>query len=389
MDYPDSLSFHALQAEHPDYKIYRPIWDTIDDLSNGGNQIERNKTRYVKIRPGEDFLLFQKRLDRFTYTNILGSGLNEQVSKLNLGSLLINNQDEDPEFWSGFLNNIDRASGYWDFTLELFRTLLQFKWAYIRVNKPVIDQEIETELDAQRLDEFPYVELIKPHTVINWSDIDKDNNFEWVKLRYVTSETSPTSDRNKLICTWVFIDPDNIAYYDLEVKVVDGTIVPFYDNPSIDREYLVPRRGQSIFHNYNSIPIKRVELPDYLWLANQAYLPCLEHLNTSNSLYDTRMTIGYVQRTYEPHEIKTPDSDLDNSYVTAKTTSDRNDPIKSGNQYILKVSEFKFNEAVGSSVTVQRQELKEIEAEVKNNLRFIWIYCPKRVYATVRSVQIF
>lgn len=379
MAYPAKLTLIALESTHSEYKQLSDVWTKIDDLTNGGYQLEKNKKKYVQYRPGEKDKVYQHRLSRFTYVNIIGQALNDQTSKLSLGTIDTkwpNKSTLVDQFWTEFLSNIDnKNSNQFEFLSELFRTLLRFKYCYLHVDLTTPSSPIETQADLESTDSKTYVNLLMPQIVLNWES-DQFDNLKWVKFRIIEHKTDKFTGENYTVATWVFIDELEIAKYQSIVEIKDGKIT--IPGDKVDRNQdgdilvsILP--DYPIQHDFEQIPVIRAQIPDYLWVLNQAYLLAIEHLNLHNAKYDTAMTSGYVQRTVKPNQVaKVADQEnLDLTYVNYRQNQQQanNDAaLASDNSHILKVDEFKFNEASGQPVVMLMSVLEALEIRIKQTI---------------------
>ena len=355
-DFPDSLPIKTLQACHPDYTARMAALQCIDDLCVGGHQIEAKKRQYLKKRPGEDPKLYEIRLDRFTYTNVLGQAISQQVSKLKSGSLSVNAVDYDEAFWQQFREDTNRDGRDEDTLLsEVLRCGLKFQQVYLQVDKPAIAVQPQNKAQEEALGIRPYVLLYDARHAINYGP-------EWVKFRQFNVVSDPLAVPVHQ-ATWKFVTDEAIAVYQAFVRFnAEGKIVAILDDQgnekeSVDPEKTLIKRSRLVLHGLGRMPVVRCDIPDDLWATNQCYLKALEHLNLENSRYDTSMMSGYVQRTYEP--FRQPDNDLGETFVDAE------DEIDTGNAFIVKGS-FGFSEATGSAVKTVSEHLQELRSDIRD-----------------------
>jgi hypothetical protein len=374
LDYPSSLPLKVLERTHPMYQVTAPALTTIDDLVAGGYQIEARKNKYLKARPGEDPKLYEIRLERFTYTNILGDAIAKQVAKLGTGS--INLSGVENPFWEEFREkNSPKGRDEKDLITESFRIAMQFGRCYWHVDKPIYDGELVNRLQEELAGIRPYVCVYSPLEVILWHE--EEDGLKWLKTRQVETKPNPFGETLSQVC-WTFIDDTYVAKYEAYVKLnkkggieeilnKDGEVIGSGEDAKVQIE------RSPTPHGLGKIPVICLDLPHDLWLTNQAYLKALEHLNLENSRYDTAMMAGYVQRTYRPYT--TPDSDLDSTFVDAE------DEVKSSNAHILRVDSFSFNEATGSSIASVSTVMEECRRTINEMVGLA------RASATQEAVQ--
>jgi hypothetical protein len=354
MEYPALLSLQSLESQHTEYKAKAKLYDRLDDLVNGGYQIECKKTEYLQARPGEDPALYAVRVKRFTYTNHLGSAIGQQTSKLASGTVSIEGAS-DP-FWARFRAGTDRKKtrSEFEFLSELFRSIQVFGSVFSLIDKPKSPVQIKTKKQEESLGLDPYVCIYSPVFITNWGE--KDDNLEWVKIRTISQESCRFGEPRTTI-EWKFIDAEQIATYRAYVRVdgsgqISGVIDSKGQNVEGDKVYIV---DEPIFHGFGRLPIVRSILPLDMWAANNAYLLAMQHLDLENSRYDAGV-MSYIQRTFKP-EVR-PDSDFDQTYA------DDESPIKTGNAYILRGDRFDFNESSGSVVGTLGLYLEEIRHNI-------------------------
>lgn len=354
MDYPATLSLERLEAQHPEYARLAPVYQKIADLVEGGATIAARKTEYVPRRPGEEPELYQIRIKRFTYTNILGQAIAAQVAKLSSGAVSIDNAKD--AFWEDFRagNDLRRKRTEQQLLESIFRGLLMFGDVWLQVEKPQATEQPLNKLQEEQMGLVPYICQHCPRNVTDWGEAD--GQVTWVKLRQIVEAADPTKERQS-IATWTFIDDQKIVRYSAEVKTQGGRISEVKsggDWKSSEKTEILMQ--DSIAHGFGAIPIQRVKVPGDLWAGNSAYLIAMQALDLENSRYDAGI-MTYVQRTWQP--VQSPDSDLDDTYV------DDTAPLKSGNQYLLKVGGFQFNEAGGAAIRSIGEFVEELHDRIR------------------------
>lgn len=359
MDFPDSLSLKALETQHPDYVAIAPTLKKIDDLTAGGHQLEAKKTLYLKPRPGEEADLYKLRLEKFTYTNILGLAIAQQASKLSGGDITISGLEPHQDFWSWFREHTNRKGrSERDLISDSFRKGLKFKVCYWHVEQPYSEIQPVTRQHEEMLGIKPYVCCYSPLEVINWDD--DDSGLQWIKVRQLAVKPRPFG-KALTVATWTFITDTHTAKYQALVKLNKmGAIAEIVDEkgePLGSGEDAAIPLTRLVAHGVGKLPVLKLEIPDDLWVTNQAYLKAMEYLRLENSRSDTAEMVGYVQRTWEPHV--TPDTDLDHTFVDAP------EDLKTGNQYVIK-GRFAFNEASGASLASVGSVLQEIRDTIQD-----------------------
>lgn len=359
MDFPAVLSLKVLEQMHPAYSAIAPTLVRIDDLAAGGWQLERKKALYLPPRPGEEKELYKLRLEKFTYTNTLGGAIAQQANKMSSGTLTISGIEPHQDFWNEWREATNRKGrSEKDLLADAFRAALKFQRCFLHVEKPYSEYEPQTRQQEELLGLRPYVCLYTPMEVVDWEE--RETGLEWLKVRQLRIRSRPFG-RPLNVATWTYITPEYTAKYEAFVKLgKKGAIAEIVNEQgdSVDSgEDAKVSLQRLVAHGVGQLPVVKLELPEDLWVTNQAYLKALEHLRLENSRSDTAEMVGYVQRTFRPHV--TPDTDLDHTFV------DADDDLKSGNQYIIK-GDFGFSEATGSSVVTVSALLQEIRDTIQD-----------------------
>jgi hypothetical protein len=87
---PTSEPIEKLNREHPIHKLYRDAWDELDLLNAGGVRLKNIAQRFLMKRPRELFDIYNERIKRITYQNIMG-----QIVGWYVGSLFRRNPNID------------------------------------------------------------------------------------------------------------------------------------------------------------------------------------------------------------------------------------------------------------------------------------------------------
>lgn len=361
MNYPQTLKLEYLESQHEHYKDWLPTWLKIHHLVEGGHLLEKNKEAYLPKRAGEEQAIYQTRISKFTYQNLLGSAIQQQSAKLTAGSYSISNVDD--EFWSNFRENIDsKGRSERDLIGRLFRTALQFGSCYIQVDKPKAAVKPINKLQERQLGLRPYLVLYTPMDVIDWEEAG--DSLSMVKIRQVSTYRANIFTKPLPKATWTIITPEYILKYSALVKLskdgriletldADGKGTPVSEDTTIAIE-------TAVAHGMGIMPIRKFELPSDLYVGNHAYLKAFEHLNLDNIKYDSASLATYIQRVYKPYRV--PDEDTSQSF----TQESPEEKMLSGNPYILKAESFSFEEMQGTALTVLGNILEKLENQVRD-----------------------
>jgi hypothetical protein len=355
MDFPPKLRLREeLLVCHPEYSEMVNLYEKIDDLVEGGWRIDQKRRKYLPQRPGEDPKIYDTRLKRFTYTNVLGEAINKQIASLATGSIDLD--DAEDALWEDFRGATDKLGkrSEMDLLQEIFRLVLKHGGGYLHIEKEQASAEYQNRLQETIAADRTYVCLYSKAEVINWGH-DAAGHLEWLKILQLHTQPDPFA-KAKTIATWTFITPEQIAKYSAPVRLKDGQIVEL-DQPegvSSAKEEFVPLVGL-VDHGFGRLPIVHVDAPIDLWTAYATYLTAQQALDLENSRYDVG-AMSYIQRTWRP--VQRPDADLDETFTDEEA-------IQSSNAHILKVDTFAFNESGG--VTIEK--LGDYVAELHDAIR--------------------
>ncbi|MFN6460559.1 MAG: hypothetical protein RMZ41_001760 [Nostoc sp. DedVER02] len=352
--YPNQLPLETLESKNAEYEQMLPALNEIDLLVSGGFRLKNAIRHFLQQRVGEENEVYETRLKKFTYLNILSSSINEQVSKLANAPMTIEGLDVNPKFWSAFRENTD-LSGRSEKNLItlIFRELLKFKKVYLHVDKPKSEVAPINKLQEEALGLRPYIVTYSPLQVTNWSE--SKGKLNWLKIRQVSEDDSNPIAAPRKVCTWTIIDSNYIAKYSAIVEL-DGQGNITKVNAEMTNADTTISLVSLIPHGFNQVPVLKIELPDQLWVADQAASKAVEHLRTDCSKYDL-LTMSYFQRTFK-RSLK-PDGDLENSY-------EDDVPPPTGLQHVIEVDQFQWAEPKGDIIKHMAESLKAIEAQVRD-----------------------
>ncbi|MEH1957675.1 hypothetical protein [Nostoc sp.] len=352
--YPNQLTLETLESQHCEYVQLLPALQEIDLLVSGGFKLKNSIRQFLSQRPGEESEIYETRIKKYTYLNILSSSINQQVAKLANATLTIDGLETAPDFWAEFRENTNLSGrSEKELITLLFREVLKFKKIFVHADKPQVDVVPQNKLQEESLGIRPYVITYSPLQVTNWSE--SKGKLSWIKVRQITEDTSNPLAPAQKIATWTFIDGSFVAKYSAIVELdCKGNI------SKISNENANPKSTVALVslieHGFGEIPVLKLELPDELWICDQAASKALEHLRTDCAKYDL-LTLAYFQRTFK--RIQTPDSDLEHTYTN-------DEPIPTGLQHVIELEKFEWAEPRGYIVQHMSDSLKAIEDQVRD-----------------------
>lgn len=374
MTYPTQLTLKILQAEHPEYAAVKAHLEKIRLLAEGGWRLRERLPEFLKQRPGEEDEIYEARLEKFSYSNVLGGAISQLSSKITSGTVHLSNAEPE-SFWEEFREDTN-GQGRTELQLieKLFSEGLKYRTVFAHVDKPTSPQQPRNRAEEEALGLRSKVVLYPAIQVPLYKE--RNGQLEWLKVYQISDHITPFSNPLKL-ARWKFIDSTYIATYESFVKLdsqgqilelldEQGEPLPLDEEPKVSLVSLVQ-------HGFGSIPVTRLELPDDKWSTNQAYGIAEQCLRLECHRYDL-LTAAYLQRTYKP--IQSPDHDLDNSY----TSSD--DPLPTGLQYVLELDRFEWAEPEGKIIPSINSSLEQAEKQIRTLLGTGGAYVQEAVEAS-------
>nr|WP_322686617.1 hypothetical protein [Nostoc sp. DedQUE07]MDZ8133238.1 hypothetical protein [Nostoc sp. DedQUE07] len=324
-------------------------------MISGGYKLKNAIRHFLPQRPGEESEIYETRYKKYTYLNILSTNVNEQVSKLANAPLTIDGLDANPKFWANFREDTDLAGRSEKNLITLiFRELLKFKKIYVHVDKNKSDVIPTNKLQEETLGLRPYVVTYSPLQVINWSE--SKGKLNWLKIRQISEDNSNPIAASRKVCTWTIIDDTYIAKYSAIVELDAHGNITKANSEMTNADTTISLLALPLEHGFGQVPVFKIELPDQLWVADQAASKALEHLRIDCSKYDL-LTLAYFQRTFK--RVQTPDSDLEHSYTN-------DEPIPTGLAHVVELEKFEWAEPKGDIIKHMAEALQAIELQVRD-----------------------
>lgn len=281
----DDIAVNLLDQKHLDYEFNYEAWLDLSLLYTGGAAIKNRCERLLKKRPREDEEVYAARMDRFTYQNILGTGLGWYGAAMfdNSPEIFFNGKAGE-NYWDKFLQNCDGlGTTYVDFFKKVFQVLLTYGAAWVLTDIPAIteDKPSPITLADQKMGGYLDVHevLYTPLNVINWQ-VD-----ELGKLIYAVVKTEYQEQqflkKPEIVSTWYYYDRTSYRVYE-DRRTPQEEIKIATDDSGRIAKFL--RSGKHALADVQRVPIRRMLLSEGLWLANRAYLLLIDHLNQDNTL---------------------------------------------------------------------------------------------------------
>jgi len=356
MQYPDRVKLKDLEISREEYRDYLEVWSTIQDLRLGASHLVKKASVYLPRKPGEEYPVYQNRLDKFVYTPVLNTAIREYVAKLSSAPIAKTGIDPASTFWASFLNNIDgNGANEKEFLTGVFANLLYFRDVYIVLDRPILGQ-LRSRLEDERTKAYPLLKTFGPLNVPNWGD-------GWYQTRQFYSLSVPLQPSRKM-ARWTFYDDQVIAVYEAEVLLKpNGAIEKVFT--SEHPKGVVPSKAiiplvRAVPHGLGKSPVAKLSLPDELWVGNAAYQKALQHIWIENAWTEAGAIAGQVQRVFTPRK-PVPSDDPTRLYE---------DPDYSdtdfGNPYVLVGDGFTFAESSGSAISNLTSQLDLIGQHIRD-----------------------
>lgn len=381
MNYPNKLSLELLLAENSEYSVVKPHLEKINLLVEGGYRLRDSLPIFVEKRPGEESDVYENRLKKYTYSNVLGSAIAQLATKFSNGSVYLD-KESPKTFWDSFRENNDgKGRTENQLVASLFSNVLPYQTVFAHIDKPRSFIEPTSAAQEEALGLLPKVILYGALQVPAWSEIE--GKLQWIKVFQLSEVSDDPTAKSIIKATWTFIDNQLITRYSAFVNIKDGKIANILDRQGeiIDgysKEIEIFKEDE-IAHGFNRIPVVKVSIPDAMWSGNQAYPKAEECLRLECHKHDY-LSSSYPQRTYK--RVQQPDSDLDKTFADTD-----NQPIPTGLQYVLEVDSFSWNEPTGAILTQVQSSLEQATKDIRNILAVGGAYIQEAVEASGTSKQ--
>lgn len=275
---PAELPVKALDRQHEEYAATARAWEDIDYLYRGGHQIKAVAGRFLHKRPKEVASVYQSRLERFTYQNILGSVCGWYQSALfecapevlvKSGEKIV---EDKGDYYSLVLADCTRnGKSFVDLWRDVFLDLMLFRRSYVLVDLPAQAGDfghLESQKASGALD--AYLVKFSQRDVINW---ERDDNgvLEWILIA-ASFVRHRIGGEPVVIDRWYAYDRKGYAVYE---AVREGG-----NKAENAREV---GRGPHALATVGRVPVRVIEAPEALWLGDRAYLQACDHLNHDNA----------------------------------------------------------------------------------------------------------
>lgn len=281
----DEQPVNLLDLKHPEYEARYEAWLDLSLLYEGGAALKARCERLLKKRPREDEEVYAARMDRFTYQNILGTGLGWYgAAMFDTAPEIFFNGGSGSEAYTRFLQNCDGiGTTYVDFFKRVFQVLLTYGAGWVLTDLRTLgpDEPPPASLEEERqrglLD--PHLVCYSPLNVINWQ-MDEMGKLEWAVVK-TEVQRQEFLKKPEIVTTFYYFDRENYRVYEDRRSPEEQIRVATDDTGRVAK---LIRSGKHALASVKRLPLRRITLSEGLWLANRAYLLLVDHLNQDNTL---------------------------------------------------------------------------------------------------------
>ena len=165
-----------IDQRNTEYEMNYEAWLDLSLLYTGGAMLKARAERVLKKRPREDEEVYACRLDRFTYQNILGTGLGWYGAALfDVEPEIFFNGKAGSDYYAKFLDDCDGlGTTYVDFFKKVFQFTLTYGRSWVLTDLRALSPgeappaTLQEERERKLLD--PHIAAFTPLNVINWPE---------------------------------------------------------------------------------------------------------------------------------------------------------------------------------------------------------------------------
>lgn len=280
------LDVALLDQTHPEYQ--ERTWSDIDLLARGGDDLRDRAASFLWPREREPEDVYQSRLKRFSYQNLLGTVLAWYGAAIfeedpSIIPTLADGSEAGEDiraFYSAWMSNANGGGmTFSDLFRNVFHGMMISRSAYVLTDLPATDPAaFATRREQQASGALdPFLVVYGADSVLNW-DTDSKGNLLWAVIRATTEDRSFATTPG-LTDRWYYFDREDFAVYGAKrQRGHDGQL-----KKAKQAELL--RSGRHALADKMRCPVRRICVPDLLWLGSRALLAARAHLNLQNSFY--------------------------------------------------------------------------------------------------------
>lgn len=278
------MKYGVLSQKNPEHKA--DLWETLDDLYEGGFRILEKAGRYIKRQVNERDDYYKERLRHAEYINYLGMIVDSYAANLFAQEPVVRPGAEeavDP-YWEEFAKNANLKDDDFSRVMrDVFTTAILKRRAFIACDFPVVEEAAENRAEEDALGKTRgYAFELCPEELIDWAYYGVIRRqlalkggqqvefaygvLKWAILRRVICERSdPEDSRDKFVeefRVWRLGDDGRAHWATFRAPPRKHGDQP----PDADLEIPPHLEGTTSFRQ---IPIVEVCVPPGLWLGNK------------------------------------------------------------------------------------------------------------------------
>lgn len=333
------LTYDQLDAKHREWTANCLYWRDIDLLYRGGAAIRENASLFLVKRPVEPSEVYAQRCARMSYQNIIATATGWYLSSLFEPGPQIQVAGANAktvDYLQRFTGNADAGgTALVDMAKGWFERLILDRACYVLIDLPgsargttLLEQEQSGSLDA-------FLVSYSARQVTNWGN-DRHGNLDWILIA-TEDHRSTLEGGAQCVERWYHFDRETFTVYESPRDSKDG---------NGKREVRVVDTGRHALAEERRVPVRRLCIPEALWLAYRTYPQVLDHLNEENGL-------GW----------KLPMSNL----AVPVITGEYEQPIKLSETAYIKLDKgatFSWSEPSGNTIEQSAKRLDNLRQEI-------------------------
>lgn len=317
---PSTIGIDKLNREHPHYQACKSAWRDLSVLSSSGYKIRSSIDSILVKRPKERTDIFQQRASRATYQNLLGTISGWYGAKLFQREPQITDAQKSKwgdDYYTNFLADCDRAgTSFLNFYREEFKDWFVFGCSYTLVDLPKSSDAVPIDNRADEINnklDYGYLVDISPLSVINWSE-DEYGNLQWVVIKSeVVEQDDPFGSISTKDCWYIFNRSEYFRYEANKDDANNANGASTLYGPDGQRAASEQTKaklvdsGPHALAKVGRVPVRRICMPEDLWLGNRVYLQLLDHFNQDNTfswaLFMANLAMPVIIGPFDPNTL--------------------------------------------------------------------------------------
>lgn len=266
-----------VDQKHPFWSEHAEFWEKIELLHLGGEALKRQGAKFLVARPAEAQKVYQTRLQRFTYQNILGTVVGWYESRMFRDDPQIFLKDAAGEqstdrFYTRFLADADRrGTSLTAMAREWFRRCLLDGAVYVLTDLLPGAGDAPNRYEQRHTGGLdPFLVTFSASQAINWGT-DRYGNLEWIVLA-TSALRQGFREKAETVDTWWYFDRESYRRYEARRE----------DNGNAAEPRLVDEGKHAL--TGKRVPVRRIAVPAGLWIGYRIAPQILDHLNQDNAL---------------------------------------------------------------------------------------------------------